>query len=181
MANDRFTSAPRRTGRADFPHPALLKALASGRHRFTAQSIQTQSTQVRVDTLPFGQLVGSLAPPLQMAPEPPLKVLGEMAKLPARIPPAEVIPPAFEVPVQFPDQLPDRPEVLPVTDHFPQAFSFTRHRLLGRVHAQKTFPPVKAGSLKAKGVAQKVQTFPRLAQVHHTGFLAVQSQPQPAF
>ena len=37
MANDRFTSAPHRTGRADFPHPALLKALASSMHRLAPE------------------------------------------------------------------------------------------------------------------------------------------------
>ena len=95
MANDRFTSAPRRTGRADFPHPALLKALASGMHRFGPKLEESTFAQVVGEGLPFGKAVGSLAAALQMLPQPVLKVAIEVAKAPAGIPSAEVIPPSL--------------------------------------------------------------------------------------
>src|SRR6185369_14717751 len=181
MANDRCTSAPRRTGQADFPHPALLKALALGMHRFAPKLEESAFAQVGREGLSFGNAIGSLAAALQMLPQPVLKVAIEVAKSPAGIPTAEVITPAFEMPVQIANQLSDRPEVLPVTDHLPQSLPFTRHRFCRRVHVQKTVLSAKVVLLKAKGIAQKVQTLPCFAQFHHTGFLTVQFQPKPSF
>jgi hypothetical protein len=74
MTNDRFTSAPRRTGQADFPHPALLKALASGMHRLASELVKAQRAQVFVEGLAFGQPIGTLAATLQMPPQSRIQV-----------------------------------------------------------------------------------------------------------
>src|SRR5436190_9369841 len=120
MTNDRFTSAPRRTGQADFPHPALLKALASGMHRFASELVKAPRAQVFVEGLAFGQSIGTLAAALQMPPQSHLKVTVDVPKRPAGVAQTEVVAPPFQMPVQIANQLSDRPEALFVTDHFPQ-------------------------------------------------------------
>jgi len=50
---------------------------------------------------------------------------------------------------------------------------FACHRLCRRVQAQKATLPAKVVFFKAKGIAQKIQTLPCFAQLHHAGFLAV--------
>src|SRR5688572_28974060 len=95
--NDRRFPLPRRTGRADFPHPALAGVASSRRHsqRLEAQVFQMS---IQTDARPFAPT--SLATPLQMASQSVANEMIEVAECFARVAQREIVGPASQMSVQ---------------------------------------------------------------------------------
>src|SRR5665213_432765 len=95
---------PHRTGRADFPHPALRKAL----HRRLIQAVargklqipQPEFVEMVIVAAPLRRTEGPLAASSQMLRETLTNVRVDVAEGLPRIPEAEVVCPAVQLPVQ---------------------------------------------------------------------------------
>src|SRR5919197_260674 len=96
-ANDRRFPLPRRTGHADFPHPALAKVVSARKH---SQRYQAQVCQVSIDADPFALPPASLTAAAQVLPQ---SLAHEMIDVPeclARISQTKIIGPASQVSIQ---------------------------------------------------------------------------------
>src|SRR5208283_2528637 len=177
--------SPRRTGRADLPHPALAETLASSMHRLAtlrSQRDQTQMFHLSVNRRTFGRPVGTLAAAPQMFPQAPLHVAVDLAESAARITIAKVAGPAFQVAIQLPDQLRNRDAILWRAGHLAQLRPLPRQGLRRRNHIQVTMPsPLRARPIVPKRESQKVQTGSLLLQLHYPRLLPVDLQPHPGF
>src|SRR5829696_600256 len=112
-------------------------------HRFTPKLVKAPLTQKLVEGFVRGQAEGTLTAALQMPPQPRVKIAVDLSKRRTWIPLAEVVTPAFEMPVQSLDQLANRLKALSPTDHLPQMLPFACDRLFRRVHAQEALLPSK--------------------------------------
>src|SRR2546428_11398763 len=174
--NDRCAALPRRTGRADFPHPALARIVSSMKHsqRPRAQGFQVS---VQANPLPFGP--ATLTASAQVSSQADPHEVIDLPKRLTRIAQAKVVGPALQVSVQPLDQFRQGGVTLLRIDELTQRLPFPRHRLAGWLQV-----PVAPGSpvlvsVIPKGVAQKIQALTDLSQVQHARFLAVDLQPQP--
>src|SRR3989442_1943134 len=104
MANDRCLPPPRRTGRADFPHPALAKVSCQER----SQCYQAQSGKVVVVAFIGGPLPAALTSSLEMLRQPAQHVGVNVTHGFAGITQTEVLGPTAQVAVEFGDQVGQR-------------------------------------------------------------------------
>ena len=116
--------SPHRTGRADFPHPALRKALHRRRIQAVArcnlQFPQTHIIDVLMVSAPFRRSAGPLAAPFQMLLETATNVPVDFPEGLLRRPESEVVCPAIQLPVQTLNQLRERSETLALASHLLQ-------------------------------------------------------------
>ena len=126
--NDRRSPLPRRTGHADFPHPALARIGSSRKHsqRHQAQmfevSVQANSLPATPATLTASAQVLSQADPHEMI---------DLPKRLARIAQSKIVGPASQVSVQSLDQFRQGCMALLWVDQLPQRLPFPSHRLAG--------------------------------------------------
>jgi hypothetical protein len=126
--NDRRSPLPRRTGRADFPHPALARIVSSRKHsqRHQAQvfqvSVQANSLPCAPATLTASAQVSSQADPHEVI---------DLPKRLTRIAQAKVVGPSLQVSVQPLDQFRQGCVTLLRIDELTQRLPFPRHRLAG--------------------------------------------------
>ena len=93
--------SPRRTGRADFPHPALLKTSGRGFRRFDSQKLEPEPLQMFVQRHPLRQLVRTLAAMmLQVIRQPIAEMPVDIPIRLSRVSHRKVAPPAFQLPIQ---------------------------------------------------------------------------------
>src|SRR5208337_780906 len=98
--------SPRRTGRADFPHPALAETLAASMRRslpVRSQGGQAQLFYLSVHRHTFRGSIGTLAAAPQMFPQAPLHVAIDLVEGVPRIAEAEVVAPTSQVAIQLPE------------------------------------------------------------------------------
>src|ERR1039458_1392683 len=182
---DRGPLSPRRTGDADFPRPALLKALASGmrcpRLGRASQTHQPQPLQMRVPRFSFRRSIGPLTAPLEMpdqtaAYEPvdfPVHALG--------IPKGKIVRPPFQMPIQLSNQFRDRLKALMTVRHLVQLFPFPLDCFLRRKHIQVPLIASLQIPIIPKCVPQKVQARPFFPQIHHPRLFPVDLQLELPF
>ena len=96
-AKDRRFPLPRRTGHADFPHPALAKAVSARKH---SQRYQAQVCQVSMDTDPFTHPPASLTTTVQVVFQALAHETIEVPECLARISQTKIIGPASQVAVE---------------------------------------------------------------------------------
>src|SRR6266850_4598653 len=84
------------------------------------------------------------------------------------VPEREVVRPASQVPIQLSNQSRDRLETLMTVGHLMQLLSFSLDRFVRRKHIQVPLMASFQIAIIPKRVAQKIQTRPRLPQVHHS-------------
>src|SRR3989442_12598125 len=105
MANDRCVPPPRRTGRADFPHPALAKVS----RQELSQRDQAQSSKVAVVAFIGGPLPPALTSSLEMLRQPAQHARVKVPHGVAGITPTEGLGPTAQVAVAFGEQVGQRP------------------------------------------------------------------------
>jgi hypothetical protein len=149
----------RRTGDADFPRPALLKALASG-IRFSRQTDQPQPCQVLQPSLSLRRTVWPLAASLQMSDQTVPNVAFDLAENTGGIPEGKVVRPSFQVPIQLPNQDRNWLMALMTVRHFVKFLPFPLDCLTRRKYIQ-VFPIASFQiAVVPKCVAQKIRTCP---------------------
>ena len=125
----RDSPSPRRTGRADFPHPALLKPWSQA-HALDLRGLEPNSPEVLVIRSCLRQTKGSLTAPVQVSEQ----TLADMpVDLPRRVPrisKPEVVPPTFQLPIQPFNQFRDRLMTLMTIRHLRQLVPFPLQRFL---------------------------------------------------
>src|SRR5437016_2966805 len=98
---------PRRTGHADFPHPALAIALTSGMRRQLhgpgRQVNQAHTLEVLEEAHPFRRSKGPLAAAARVLAQPPTYEDIDLTEGHARVSESEVVRPARELPVGLGD------------------------------------------------------------------------------
>src|SRR5882724_8793814 len=125
---------PHRTGRADFPHPALSIAVAIGMHRQlcgrTSQAHQAHTLEVLIVGHPFRRLKGPLAATAHVLREPPTYEGIDLPEGHAGVSQSEVVCPADELLVDLTDQPRQRLRALRLVDPLTQCLSLACHGLL---------------------------------------------------
>src|SRR2546428_10471863 len=167
-SNDRRFPLPRRTGHADFPHPALAKAVPSREH---AQRLEAQVFQVSIKTNPCPCSPASLAASAQMSSQPLPHKPVDMAKRLARVAQLEIVRPAPQVAAHLFNQFGQGGVTLVRVDFPPQRLPFPFHRLSRGFQVPVALWPTMSVAVIPEGVAQKVQALARLSQIHNPGFL----------
>src|SRR3990172_10321917 len=109
--------SPPRTGRADFPHPALTTAVAVGMYRQlhgrASQIHQAQALEVLVVGHPFRRSEGPLAATAHVDREPLTRVGVDRAEGVAGVSDSKIFRPARELSIETLDQLRQRHVTLP--------------------------------------------------------------------
>jgi hypothetical protein len=145
---------PRRTGRADFPHPALACFVSSREH---SQAHQSQMVQVRIQAHALAGAPAPLTASAQMHARPLPHEVIEAAKGLPRVAQAKIVGPAPQIPVHSPNQLRQRCVALVMSDHLPQRVPFPRHRFARGHEVPVASRAAILVAIQPEGVAQKVQ------------------------
>src|SRR6266478_7687688 len=95
--NDRGFPLPRRTGHAEFPHPALARVVFS---RKRSQCFEAQVLQVSIQTNALSLAPTALTAPLKMAPQTVAHEMIKVAEGFARVAQFEVVGPTSQMAVQ---------------------------------------------------------------------------------
>src|SRR5450755_400953 len=142
---------------------------------------QPKSLDLFVEANPLRRSVGPLAAPSQMLRKTVSNVRVDLAEGLAWIPKVKVVLPALQVPVQLLNQLRDRLVALPMIGHLVQLFPFLLQSSRRRTHIQILPPAPFQVLVVAECESQKVQTRSFFLQIHHSRFLPIDLQSQPAF
>ena len=154
--------SPHRTGRADFPHPALRKALHRRRIQAVAQgslqNSQPRFVEVLIAAAPFRRSEGPLAASPQMLRETIANVPVDLPEGHPRVPEAEVVRPAVQLPVQTLNQFRNRLEALVWPSHLFQLLPLLLQSLCRRRHVQIAPSASLQIVVTAEREARKVRT-----------------------
>src|SRR5438552_1750121 len=168
-----YSPLPRRTGRADFPHPALASIVSSSKH---SQRYQSQMVQVRIQADTLAGAPAPLTASAQMHPQPIPHEGIEMAKRFPRIAQTKVIGPAPQLPIHAPQQLRQWCVALVMIDQSAQRVPFACQRLARGHEVPVTLRAAILVPVPTEGVAQKIQALAGLPQIQHAGLPPVDLQ-----
>ena len=118
-ANDRRFPLPRRTGRADFPHPALARVVYAREH---SQRLKPQVSQVSRETDALPRTPAALTAPTQMVVKPIADEVVEMVEGALRMAQAKVARPTAQITIQPPNQFGKRSMTLVLVDELAHPF-----------------------------------------------------------
>src|SRR6266516_223788 len=177
-AKDRRLPLPRRTGHADFPHPALAKVVSARKH---SQRYQAHVGQVSMDTDTFTHPPASLTTTVQVVFQALAHETIEVPECLARISQTKIIGPASQVAVESFNQFEQWVAALFGADPLAQRVWFPRHRFLRGLQVPVAFVASTPIPFIPKGVAQEIQALPGLLHIQHASLLPVDLQPQPSF
>src|SRR6266404_1373573 len=176
---------PRRTGHADFPHPALASALTSGMRRQLCgpgrQVHQAHTLEVLEVAHPFRRSKGPLAAAARVLAQPPTYEGIDLSKGHARVSEAEVVRPAGELPIDLCDHCRQWLETLLLADRLSQCLSPARHRFLRGVQVQISMLASVEVAIIPKREPQKLQACSLLPQIDYPRFLPIDLQTHPGF
>src|ERR1044072_8048205 len=177
-ANDRRFPLPRRTGHADFPHPALAKVVSARKH---SQRYVAHVCQVSIDTDAFTHPPASLTTTVQVVFQSLAHETIDVPECLARGSQTKIIGPASQVAIQSFNQV--RQWVAALFGAYPltQRFSFPRHRFLRGLQVPVALVAPTPIPAIPKGVAQEMQALPGLPPNHHAVLPLVDLRPQPSF
>ncbi len=97
QTNDRDSPLPRRTGHADFPHPALAKVVSARKH---SQTDQSQVRQVSIEADPFANAPATLTAPTKVSRQPIAYEVIDLTKGLPGMAQLEIVGPPFEMAIQ---------------------------------------------------------------------------------
>src|SRR5712691_9838105 len=146
------------------------------------QAHQPKSLDLLIVTDPFRRSEGPLAASSQMLRETIPNVRVDLSEGHARISKIEVVLPSLQVPVQPLNQYRNWLRALPMIGHLVQLLPFLLlQSLRRRTHIQIPPPSPFQVIVVAERESQKVQTRSLFLQIHHSCFLPIDLQTQPAF
>src|ERR1043165_4975286 len=180
-ANDRRFPLPRPTGHADFPHPALAKAVSARKH---SERYVAHVCQVSIDTDAFTHPPASLTTLTTTVQVVFQSLAHETIDVPeclARVSQTKIIGPASQVAIQSFNQFGQWFAALFGAYPLTQRFSFPRHRFLRGLQVPVALVASTPIPVIPKGVAQEIQALPGLLHIQHASLLPVDLQPQPSF
>ena len=145
-----------------------------------SQIHQSQMFKVFVRRPPFRSSKGPLTPSLEMSYQAKFKKTVDIPKCLAWVTIIEIIAPACQLAVHFPNHARNRHTTLPSRRQFAQLLTlsgkgFSRHK-----HIEVTLLPVLIQApVETKCESQKVKGFSYSSQVHHLGLFAIDLQTHP--
>jgi hypothetical protein len=147
-----------------------------------SQIHQSQSYQVVVYTSALWNTKGSLAPTLEMGNQAKFKKTVDLAECFAWITVIEVVPPAYQLPVDLDDHAGNWHTTAPSGRQFAQLIALTSNRFLRHKHVEVPLFPVSIQtSIKTKGKAQKIKAASYFFEVYHLGLFPIDLQAHPGF
>src|SRR6266446_4500489 len=174
---------PRRTGRADLPHPALSIAVADGMRRQlcgrASQIHQTHSSQELIVRHPLRRTERPLAAAAHMLREPLTCVRVDLAKGHTRVSESKVVRPARELRIDFLDQLPQRCGASLAGGSRAQCLPPQRHGFLRWMHIEVLVCAPFEVAIVPQREPEEVQACSFLLQVDQSCLLPVDLQPHP--